>query len=76
MLMQEIIIALSVYDKMIVILERICETFPELEIEINHYLQAAKVLKEEMLLGQRDAELTADHFEAIIKIVLDNIDYY
>lgn len=72
--MEEIIQCTNLYEKMIAVLNKIKISYPEWEKEINHYLQQAHFLQTEMILGQRDAELTSKHFNAMVRTILKKID--
>jgi len=72
--MEEIIQCINIYEKMTVVLVRIRTIYPEWEKEVNHYLLQAHFLQTEMILGQRDAELTSQQFKEMVRTILEKID--
>jgi len=72
--MEEIALCTNVFDKMTTVLVTVRTIYPEWEVEIDHYLNQASILKTEMVLGQRDAELTSEYFLQMVRTILDKID--
>jgi len=72
--MEEIVQCTNEYKKMIKVLVIIKTIYPEWESDVNHYLEQSMILHTEMILGQRDAELTSEHFLEMVRIILDRID--
>ena len=60
--MEQIVHCTNVYERITMVLVKIKKIYPEWDMEVNHYLKQASILKTEMVLGQRDADLTSEQF--------------